>query len=427
MLQIMRKLTLIFILFFCISHSFSQRLKLFVDCSSTWCDIKYIKTEINYVDYLLDNKAADVHILVTQQNNGGGGSQYQLIFFGQHSFAGQIDTLRFTAKPNNTDFETRAILVKYLQLGLLPFVGKTTSAESITIQVKENTVPGVGVAAVPTKDPWNYWVYRISTNGNISADKVYKGFRYSGNLGINRITDKLKVSFNLNMSKNTNSYEFDNASGGTDKIEVKNENYKLNHQLVKSITDHWSLGYDITVSRSTFNNYKFLNVIKPEIEYNVFPYKSVNTKLLTIRYGIDFSQAQYFDTTIYGYTHQSLVGQGIDVAFTFNQKWGTINVSGNYHNYLSNANYYNFGLGGGVNIRITGGLSFNIFTFGSILRDQLYLPKGFATQQEILTRQRQISTNYNIYSYFGISYRFGSKLNNFVNPRFEGGGGNFFF
>jgi hypothetical protein len=106
---------------------------------------------------------------------------------------------------------------------------------------------------------------------------------------------------------------------------------------------------------------------------------------------------------------------------------GTINVSGNYHNYLNNPSYYNVGLGGGVNIRITGGLSFNMFTFGSILRDQLYLPKGEATQQDILTRQRQISTNYNLYSYFGISYRFGSKLNNFVNPRFEGGGGNFFF
>ncbi len=422
----MRKM--IFLFFLCIlgSHAFSQRLKLFVDCSNTWCDISFIKTEITYVDFLLDNKAADVHVLVTQQNNGGGGSQYQLIFFGQHAFSGQSDTLRFTARPNNTDFETRAILVKYLQLGILPFVGKTASVENLTIQVKVNAGGDV-VKALPTKDPWNYWVYRISTSGNINADKVYKGLRYSGNLGINRITDKLKVSFNVNLSKNKNSYEFDNAAGGIDKIEVNNENYQFNHQLVKSISQHWSLGYDITASRSTFTNFKFLGVLKPAIEYNVFPYKSVNTKLFTIRYGIDLSQSHYFDTTIYGFTRQTLVGHGIDVALTFNQKWGTINLSGNYHNYLNNPNYYNFGLGGGVNIRITGGLSFNIYTFGSILRDQLYLPKGGATQQDILTRQRQISTNYNIFTYFGISYRFGSKLNNFVNPRFEGGGGNFFF
>ena len=118
----------------------------------------------------------------------------------------------------------------------------------------------------------------------------------------------------------------------------------------------------------------------------------VTNKLLTIRYGIDLSASRFFDTTLYGKTRQTLLGHGIDVALTYNQKWGTINISGNYHNYLNNPSYYNIGLGGGVNIRITGGLSFNMYTFGSILRDQLYLPKGQATQQDILTRQ-QISTN----------------------------------
>jgi hypothetical protein len=406
----------------------SQRIKLFVDCSNTWCDLTYIKSEINYLDFVLDNKAADVHALITQQVNGGGGSQFQMIFFGQNNFKGQTDTLRFNAKPNSTDFETRAILLKYLQLGLVPFITKTTSIENIGFQMKENRSGDSGaIVPLSIKDPWNFWVFRISTNGNINADQVYKGFRYSGNVSVNRVTDKLKISFNVNFSKNKNTFEFDNGTGGTDKIEVTNENYQLNHQLVKSISDHWSLGYDLTVSRNTFTNYKSLVVIKPAIEYDVFPYKKVANKLLTIRYGIDFSESRYFDSTLYNKTHQALLGHGIDIALTFNQKWGTINMSGSYHNYLNNPSYYNFGLGGGVNIRITGGLSFNMFTFGSILRDQLYLPKGQASQQDILTRQRQISTNYNLYTYFGLSYRFGSKLNNFVNPRFDGGGGNFFF
>jgi len=424
----MRKIVLSVLFVFLIINSYSQKIKLFVDCSNTWCDLNFIKTEINYVDFVLDNKAADVHALITQQANGGGGSQYQIIFFGQNNFKGQSDTLRFIAKPNNTDFETRVILVKYLQLGLVPFVSRTTSIENISFQMKENKGADSGAVKIPlTADPWNYWVYRVNANGNINADAVYKGFRYSGNLSANRVTDKIKLSFNFNFSENNNSYEFDDGAGGIDKIEVKNENYQFNHQLVKSLGEHWSVGYDLTASRSTFNNFKFLGVIKPSVEYDVFPYKNVTNKLLTIRYGIDLSENYYFDTTLYGRTHQTLLGQGIDVALTYNQKWGTINLSGNYHNYLNNPSYYNIGLGGGVNIRITGGLSFNIYTFGSILRDQLFLPKGEATQQDILTRQRQISTNYNLFSYFGISYRFGSKLNNFVNPRFDGGGGNFFF
>ena len=258
----MRKCLFFIICAFVSVSAFSQKVKLFIDCSNTWCDLTFIKSEINYVDFVLDNKAADVHALITQQGNGGGGSQYQLIFYGQNNFKGQTDTLRFNAKPNNTDFETRTILVKYLQIGLIPFVSKTTSVENISIQVKENRATDSGaVTPIVTRDPWNFWVFRVSTNGNINADKVYKGFRYSGNLSINRVTDKLKVSFNVNFSKNKNTFEFDNAAGGTDKIEVKNENYQVNHQLVKSLSEHWSLGYDITASRSTFTNYKFLAVI----------------------------------------------------------------------------------------------------------------------------------------------------------------------
>jgi hypothetical protein len=54
-----------------------------------------------------------------------------------------------------------------------------------------------------------------------------------------------------------------------------------------------------------------------------------------------------------------------------------------------------------------------------LTRDQIFLPKGGATSQEVLTRRRQLASGYNIYSYFGLNYRFGSKLNNFVNPRFD--------
>src|SRR5688500_756190 len=83
------------------SCAFSQqaipsRLKVFIDCPNTWCDMQYIRTEVNIVDFLLDNIAADVHVLITQQNTGGGGDHYQLIFFGQHQFKGQKDTLRFS-------------------------------------------------------------------------------------------------------------------------------------------------------------------------------------------------------------------------------------------------------------------------------------------------------------------------------------------
>ena len=387
--------------------------------------MNYFKTQIKFVDYVLDNQAADIHLLITQQNNGGGGSQYQLIFYGQNRFH-QSDTLDFNTKANNTEFENRDLMVKYIQLGLLPFISKTKAIENISLNLKEEGTTDSTGKGQTTKDPWNYWVYKVGVNGNINSDANYKSLNYNGNISAGRVTDKLKVSFNLSVGKNRNSYTYTDASGTT-KITVKNENYEFSHQLAKSISEHWSIGYDLGLSRSTFNNYKFRTFLRPAIEYNVFPYKDVNNKLFTIRYGVDITSNQYFDTTLYFKRYETLPGQELDATLTYNQKWGTVNLFSSYHSYFNNLKHYNLSLGGGVNVRISGGLSFNVFLFGNILRDQIYLPKGQATFQDILTRQRQLATNFSIFSFFGINYRFGSKLNNFVNPRFNSGGGNFFF
>jgi len=76
----------------------SQRLKVYVDCSNTWCDNTFIRTEINIVDFLLDRIAADVHILITSQQNGSGGSQFQMLFYGQNRFKNISYTLKGTSK-----------------------------------------------------------------------------------------------------------------------------------------------------------------------------------------------------------------------------------------------------------------------------------------------------------------------------------------
>ena len=61
-----------------------ERLKVFIDCSNTWCDMDFIRTEINIVDFLADRLASDVHVLITSQNTGSGNNQYQMIFYGQN-------------------------------------------------------------------------------------------------------------------------------------------------------------------------------------------------------------------------------------------------------------------------------------------------------------------------------------------------------
>jgi hypothetical protein len=408
-----------------------DRLKVFIDCSNTWCDMTFIRTEINLVDFLLDNQAADVHVLITNQSTGSGGNQYQLIFFGQNTFKHMSDTIRFNTDPNNTDFEVRDILIKYVKLGLAPYIAKTGAAKDVKIDLKKSDTGNDKTKVTnPTKDPWNYWVFRIGANGNLNGDKVYKGVNYNGNLSVNRITDKLKVSFSFYGNKNKTTYTIEDPNG-IDPTYIyinNNHSYGFDHQLVKSINQHWSYGYNVNLLNSTFSNYKLQTVFGPAIEYNLFPYKESNNKLLTIRYTVDLRHNQYIDSTLYFKKEETLAGHGGSIALSFNQKWGGASVGMIYHHYFFNHwKYYNIGMSGAVNVRITGGLSFNAGVFAGLVRDQLSLSGKDVSQQDILTRRRQLASSYNYFTFFGINYRFGSKLNNFVNPRFEGGNNGFFF
>lgn len=397
-----------------------NRLSVFFDCSSAWCDMTFIRSEITVVDFLLDNKAADVHLLITSQETGSGGDQYQLIFFGQNQFSRPPDTLRFNTDPNITEFEERDLLIRYIKLGLAPFIARTASAKDISISYKTATTEAaVKQETKPAKDPWNYWVFRVGASGNMDADEVYKNFRYSSNLSANRTTEEWKIGLAAYGSRNRSTFEYDDGTGLV-KYVVNNHQFNLSHFLVKSINSHWSWAYETNYSQSTFSNNKGRAFIRTAFEYNIFPYKEVNNRSLTLSYGLTARRNRYYDTTLYNKLSESLYGHGINVNMSYNQKWGSSFIGVSYHNYFHNWKYFNLGLNAYTNVRVTGGLSFYISTFGGLTRDQFFLQKGNATSQEVLARQRQLASGYAYYVNLGFTYRFGSKLNNFVNPRFEG-------
>jgi hypothetical protein len=133
------------LLLFCISFSnldaqntpsSSTRLKIFIDCNNTYCDMDFIRTEINVIDFYLDRLAADIHILITDQRTGSGGRQYQFIYFGLNRFKNITDTILFSTEPNFTEFERRDVFIKHLKLGITPFLVKAGQAKNISIDFK---------------------------------------------------------------------------------------------------------------------------------------------------------------------------------------------------------------------------------------------------------------------------------------------------
>ncbi|NJN42246.1 MAG: hypothetical protein HC811_08520 [Flammeovirgaceae bacterium] len=395
-----------------------KKLKVFIDCSNTNCDETFIRTEINLVDFLLDRVASDVHVLITSQDIGSGGDQYQLIFFGQNEYKSHRDTIRYSTDPNATDFEQREQMLRYLQLGLAPLVAKTSYANRLSISLKSELDDEFSVE--PTTDNWNYWVYRVGGNGSINADQNYSSLNLNGRISASRVIDKSKIRFRAFAGRRQDKYLIIDSLDNENYEIVNNEEYGFNSLTVLTINDRWSYGFEFDVSNNTFSNYEINSFILPQIEYAFIPYKEVNTKYLAFRYGAGAQYNKYYDETIYGKTSEYLFGQEASITLGFNQKWGTINAQVSWRNYFHDWSVNNLGISTGSEVRITGGLSFYVYLFGGLVHDQVNIRNDQATETEVLTRRRQLASSFEFNTFFGLNYRFGSKLNNFVNPRFEG-------
>lgn len=392
-----------------------DRLTVFVDCSNTWCDMTFIRSEITAVNFSLDRLAADVHVLLTSIPMGGGGQQYQVIFYHQKNFSKAIDTLRYSMSPVATDFEKRDQLVKYLKVGLASSVAKTKAIDEMTITMKSDQ-PAEQSNKLQT-DKWNYWVYRINIDGSFDADANYKSGRLSGELSASRTTDKSITRFSSYIGKNRSLYKYD---GG--KTLVDNHFWGFDHSFIKTLGSRSGAGYEVVYNQSTFSNNQGKLFVRAAFEYNFFPYSEVNNKLFTLSYGPYAQHNNYYDSTIFNKTDEMLFGHMVVASLSLNQKWGTVGIGVAYRNFLHDWQFYNVGANINTDVRITGGLSFYANFFGSIVHDQLYLPRGGASTEEVLTRRRQLASSYNLFVSFGLTFRFGSILNNFVNPRFSGPG-----
>lgn len=423
------KKTIVFLLFSLFSlclfsqHPNNEKIKVFIDCSRIGCDRSYIISEINLVDIVVERLVADVHVLITAQRAGGGGSGYQLIFYGQNDFRGKVDTLTFPTTAIATDAEVRETMVQYIKLGLVPYLSKTPYAADVVLDMKGNNKGRT--AAGSTKDKWNYWVFRLGANGEFNGEQVYTSSRFSSDVSASRVTERLRAEIYVYGSKRRSKYEYSSGSNSTTEIEVENSDYGIYHNIVRAFNAHWSYGYQTNFTNNTFTNYRRRMYFNPAIEYNIYPYKEVNNRFFVIRYGLDVTQNRYYDTTIYNKLQETLYGHRFSIVLNMNQRWGTFNSGVYYRNYFNDWSIRSMGMNINLEARITGGLSFSIHASGGIIRDQVYLKKGGATEQEILTRRRQLASSYNYRSSFGLNYRFGSVLNNFVNPRFQGGYGGF--
>jgi hypothetical protein len=184
----MRLVTLIFLLGFTIQaqaqdlnpnrDSVSNNdLAIFIDCN--FCDISFMKQNLQHVNFVRDRKVAEVHLLFTRQRNGAGGWAERIQFIGMGNLAHLTDTLEYTIDVNMTQDEKRKTQLRYMQFGLLRFWLEKGMDELITIDVKE---ADTSMELTPEDDPWNNWVFGLNAGGWFNGQETSNSLNFYGNI-----------------------------------------------------------------------------------------------------------------------------------------------------------------------------------------------------------------------------------------------------
>ncbi len=387
-------------------------LRVFLDCQR--CDFDFLRREITFINYVRDRKDAEVHVLVTTQSTGSSGTEYTLNYIGLARFADVNATLRYSSLGTDTDDERRRGFAQVFQLGLMRYVAETPLAAEIQIGRRQPTTERPPAAATAADDPWNFWIFRISGNGDYRSEERNTRKAIRLRFSANRTTEAWKVGFSSNMDYTDSSYVL---SDGDTYVNVT-RNYNNSGQVVKSLTDHWSAAVRGGWLRSTYYNRDLEVSASGGVEYNVFPYAESSTRELTFQYLVGVDRVRYEEETIFDKMKETLYRQSLVTSLSLRQPWGTSRVSLDFQQYLHDLSKNSLEFDWNLEVRLFRGFSFDVDGNISRIRDQLYLVKGEASNEEVLLLRRQLGTAYRYEVGFGITYQFGSIFNNVVNPRF---------
>jgi len=388
-----------------------ERPKLFLDCRTN-CDMQYFKTEINFVDFMLDRQSAELYILLVRQRTGSGGREFTMTVENKKSGHDPYE-MKFFTDPNALDDETRKVILKNLKKALLKFMVCEEFLVDIDYSIESETKDQEEIIV----DPWDAWVFSLGVNGNLNRESQFNSSNFPFNVSANRITDQHKFLGNLNYNREESNFTL--VEGGEEEV-FTNILTSFSGRLlyVYSLTDHWSVGGILRYNRSVFDNYDHSLTVSPAIEYNIFPYSETADHNFTFRYEIGGRYNDYIDTTSFFKTTELLSRHRLSIDYRIVKPWGRIDFDAGFSQFISRSDRYSIDINPSVDVNLFKGLNFFTGIFYSITKDRINIPKGELSIEEVLLQNVLQDSNFSLFMYFGINYRFGSKFNNVVNTRF---------
>ncbi len=301
--------------------------KIFIDCD--FLDKDFIKTEMPYLNYVIERKEADIYILITAQTTAGEGTEYTIFFTGQNDFSGMYDTLKYSCLKSDSDDIIRRGILKQIKLGLVRYLMKTPVAENLTVSIQERKT------AQKPRDPWHNWVFNIGVNTYLNGQQKLNFNTLNTTFSVDRVLEKWKIQNYLGYYYTYNIYQLEDTT-----ITNISKSYDGSTKIVLGLNNHFSAGGYASFYSSTYQNIYLSSGIAPAIEYDFFPYDQSSSRKLTLLYDIGYVYFEYYETTIYDKLKERLFKESVSLGMSIIQRWGRLNntlkASHYFHDFTKN-------------------------------------------------------------------------------------------
>lgn len=403
--------TLLFIL---LPAAGNAELAVFLDCKNRSCDREFVFRELPFIKFARDPKDADVHALITKQRSAGG-RRHVLSLYGVANYEGQDLSLNVATPNDASNDQVRRAVLEKLKLGLIPYLLNTDLANSVSVEFNTPTIAGDNQEA-PESDPWNSWVFRSEVGTNMENEDSRRLEEYWGSFSANRVTDEWRMGVGVDHNQKNRRFILEDES----ELNDDTTRTSLTGAIIKSVSDHWSLGIGASNQKSTYRNLNQGSRLAAAAEYNLFPYRLSAEKALTLGYFVGATEYQYEQITVFGLLEETRMDHGLFAEFDIDQTWGDISVGLRSAQMLDDTSLYRVSLGGNLSYRVTRGLSVSLWGESSLIKDQFYLADTTASTSDILLGSAALNTDTETRLGVRLRYTFGSVYNSVVNNRIQG-------
>ncbi len=385
-----------------------KQIQFFLDCHD--CDFTFVRQELPFISFVRDPKAAEVHILSSSSRTGSGGQRYVLNFIGLNSLKGRNFDYEYFAEQSDSEDDIRRRLLQLLKAGIFQYysIAGILPAVSIELSPGENSL-----VATALKDRWNLWIFNLEGGSAFEKEANQNEFSLNTEFEVEKVTESWKTRFEIEYNIYSENYFNDG-----EKISNTQYETEVGGDYIKSMSPRWSAGVFTGYNSQTYLNIKNMIYADAGIEYNIFPWDISNRKVFTFRYTAGVNLYDYNEITIYNKLHETMYHESLSLNLRMVQPWGNIESSLEGRHYFHDFSKNRLILDSNVSVRLSKALSVYWELQAEMVHDQLYLPQGDISLEDLLLQRRKLATDYEFRGEMGIRFTFGSIYSNVVNERF---------